>query len=108
MLKQALDVLKKAEADAEQTVSSARRRSTEIRGIAEAKKAEAISNAVAAAEAEASAIVSKYEAESNSIKAAAERRSVEESKLIGKTAADNKVKALNKAVERIVRRNGHR
>lgn len=108
MLKQALDVLKKAEADAEQTVSSARRRSTEIRSIAEAAKAETISRAIAAAEAEALAIASRYEAESNSIKAAADRRSAEESTLIGKIASENRVKALNKAVERIVRRNGHR
>ena len=43
-----------------------------------------------------------------SIRAASERRASEEAKIIEKAAAANRTKALNKAVERIVRRNGHR
>lgn len=108
MLKQALDVLKKAETDAELTVASAKKRSAEIRNKAEEEKAELISKSIAAAKAEALAVASRYEAEADSIKADSERKSVEEAKLIEKAAAANRTKALNKAVERIVRRNGHR
>ena len=63
LLKQALDVLKKAENDAELTVASAKKRSAEIRKRSEEEKAELINKSIAAAKAEAIAVASRYEAE---------------------------------------------
>jgi vacuolar-type H+-ATPase subunit H len=108
LLKQAIDALKKAETDAEQVIQSAKRHSAEIRKQAEEEKALAISKAVQAAELESASLASKFESEAEAIKADASRKAVDESKLVEKSANANRARALNKAVERIVRRNGHR
>ena len=108
MLKQALDVLKKAESDAEQMVASARRRSNEMKKQAEEEKEAKLRKAAEDAGVKAGEIMAYYSQEAEKIAADAEEKAAEQAEKLAKNAASNHGKALNKAVERIVRRNGHR
>lgn len=108
MLKQALDSLKKAENDAEQLVASAKVRALEIRKAAEQKKAAMDEEKVESAKCESVSLLARYKAEADAIIAEAETESMKQAKAIDRIADANKGKALNKAVERIVRKNGHR
>ena len=108
LLKQALDVLKKAESDAEQMVASARRRSNEMKKQAEEEKEAKLRKAAEDAGVKAGEIMAYYSQEAEKIAADAEEKAAEQAGKLAKNAATNHGKALNKAVERIVRRNGHR
>lgn len=108
LLKQALDVLKKAESDAEQMVASAMRRSNEIKKQAEDDKEARIRKAVEEAGVRATEIIAGRLDEAAAIAADAESKAALQAAQLAKTAAANHSRALNKAVERIVRRNGHR
>ncbi len=108
MLKQALDSLKKAENDAEQLVSSAKVRALEIRKAAELKKAAMEEEKVESARCEAASVLARYKAEADEITAVAGIEGAKQAEALDRTAEANKGRALNRAVERIVRKNGHR
>lgn len=108
MLKQALDVLKKAESDAEQMVASAKRRSNEMRKQAEDEKEALVRKATEDAGVRAADAGAGYSDEAARIAAEARSKAVDQAAALAKTAQANHSRALNKAVERIVRRNGHR
>lgn len=108
MLKQALDSLKKAETDAEQLVASARIRALEIRKAAEVKRAAMEEEKVESARYEAASVLARYKAEADGIMAAAEIEGAKQAEELDRIAEANMGRALNRAVERIVRKNGHR
>lgn len=108
MLKQALDAIKQAETDADQILAMARKRAQNTRKSADDKKAEADAMKVEAARHEAELLISRYEKEAYAILEEAKQTTVRMGVQIDRLATMNKAMALNKAVERIVRKNGHR
>lgn len=108
MLKQALDTLKKAELDAEQVVVSARRRAQEIRKSAEDSRKSHEEEKVFSSRCEAKAMLHRYEDEAKVVFEGSRKESDSATAEIDRLAGVNMSKAMNKAVERIVRRNGHR
>lgn len=107
MLKQALDSLKKAEADADQLVASAKVRALEIRKAAEQRKNALGQEKVESAKYQAASVLARYKSEADAIIMETEAESRRQAEAIDMIAATNKNKALNKAVERIVKRVGH-
>lgn len=108
MVEEALQVLLKAEADAEQLVADAKAKSHEIIKKAERSAQEEMDVSIADGKSKASNVAAEYDS-----KARAEREEVK-AVTAGKIAEDekfasaNKAIALKKAMERIVRANGHR
>ena len=108
LVEEALQILLKAEADADLLVTDAKSKSHDIIRKAELSAQEEIDNSVAHGKSRASAMAAEYGS-----KAAAEMEAVkaETAKKIAeceKKASVNKAVALKKAMERIVRANGHR